>query len=585
MKRKLLSFALGALLFTACGDDSSSGTDSGTSVPDKPSFNVSSCQEVNDPSVSAELKSAKASIADILSYLGENNLKLAQAVSAQTKGTFKAVLDKYPANCEAQLGYALSIVTDLINNAEIKAYIDTVSNKNNLVDLDVDDVNQIMIAGNGKHIPQMAQEAMAQAIPSLDSAMIYMKNVVSDDKFTCNYTYNDRTFELDRGEFAPTLAALYIAKAVLTFGASVNIDYSADGKYDWINDFNNSAQIPNSTAKQAISLMSNESYFTSVYSNWKSSYKKIPSMLDSAITYVQLGLQYGIEESKQGATTQLNDPYIVGDDEMSDVSAADFQKAIDSLEYYRQTLRTGATVTLPQGTKIKVNIAKFFENTDGWQKYLPYHKFNNPEKWNIPEDGFYWSEKFDDDDIYAELEVKEYLKKKAEKEMQFEYYNSWLTTRYDWDTETSANVLCINLEMDEETDDYRCFNVDVENCTLSFSERSDYQMNEQLIAIPDPIKLSDNVCKVENGTSLFATANRWTAPNPFYFTDASGNKTISYQALENGKNVDGDFEDYKLDDLENLIFFPDITFGGVLPEMTAPAFWQMLKNEYRDNED
>ena len=75
-----------------------------------------------------------------------------------------------------------------------------------------------------------------------------------------------------------------------------------------------------------------------------------------------------------------------------------------------------------------------------------------------------------------------------------------------------------------------------------------------------------------------------------------GNKTISLQALENGKVDEAELayaiennrrpnsKDYTLDDMQNLIFFPDITFGGVLPGMTADKFWQVLKTESRNDD-
>ena len=34
--------------------------------------------------------------------------------------------------------------------------------------------------------------------------------------------------------------------------------------------------------------------------------------------------------------------------------------------------------------------------------------------------------------------------------------------------------------------------------------------------------------------------------------------------------------------MQKLIFFPDITFNGVLPGMTADKFWNILKTEGRD---
>ena len=174
---KFFTVALGATaLLAACGDGGS-GTDATSQSPDvpkTPSFAVTSCQEVSDAAVAAELESAKSSIDDILNDFGNGNIKNAQAVSARTKNSFKAVLDKYPANCEAQLGYALSI----------NAYIDTVTNKMNLFDMGIEDFNQLLITGDGKLLSTMQQDAFAAAIPSVDSAIIFMKNIVGDDKFT-----------------------------------------------------------------------------------------------------------------------------------------------------------------------------------------------------------------------------------------------------------------------------------------------------------------------------------------------------------------------------------------------------------------
>ena len=401
--KKFIALAIGACSFLmGCSDSNPTNIGQPADTPNTPSFTAFSCQEVTDATVAAQLESAKASIKDVLEELGDNNLKNAQAISAQTKSTFKAVLDKYPANCEAQLGYALSIITDLMNNTKIKAFVDTVTNKANLADMGIEDFNQLLIADNGKHLTSMSQEAIAAAIPSLDSAIIYLKNIVGDDNFVCHYNIEDRSFELDRGEFAPALATMFVAKALLTFGASLNIDISANGKYDWMNDADKYNGDSKTFADQIIALMDKGSSFTTVYDNWKPRYKDIPNLLDSAIQFVEVGLQYGIDESKNGIKTQLNDPYIVGDDEMSDVSVSDFQKAIDSLEHYRKALHTGVEVTLPHGSKVTINVAKFFEITNGWQEYLPYHKFNDASAWNNPDAAAIWDE--DPEYSFAESE-------------------------------------------------------------------------------------------------------------------------------------------------------------------------------------
>lgn len=580
MHNKLFALAIGACSFFAACDNGSTTKpeDQVAEAPVTPTFAVSSCQEVTDDVAAAQLETAKSNIDDILVQLGKGNLKNAQVISAQTKSAFKSVLDQYPSNCEAQLGYALSIITDLINNKQINAYIDTVTNKVNLANMDVEDFNKLLIAGDGKLLTTMQQEAMSAAIPSLDSAIIYMKNIVGDDKFICHYVYDGRLFELDRGEFAPALSILYIIKAALTFSASINLDISANGRYDWLNEQVNNQNITKSTANQIISLMDRGSSFTTVYSSWKSRYKEIPNLLDSAIMFVELGLQYGIEESKTGIATQTNDPYIVGDDEFSDVSARDFQKAIDSLEHYRQNLRSGVTVTLPAGSKVSINIAKFFDITDGWQDFLPYHKFNDFEQWYTPVDGFYWDA--DPENSYAEKEIKRTVIDQINKQFPSADIYTSFTTYQDWHDDQPTYRLCVEIETKTGYTD-ECYNAIISNCSISFTKRNNSYSESNIEYAPLPINLSAGVCKVEMGQSMFATPYREMIDNILYFTDASGKKTISLQGLANGK-IDPFTQRskiYSLDEIKNFLIFPDVTFGGILPGMTTDKFWDVIKTE------
>ncbi|OWV14623.1 hypothetical protein [Fibrobacter sp. UWB5] len=588
---KLFVCAFGAMsLLAGCGSSGSNDdkpSSPAADTPDTPSFNVSGCQEMTDANAQAQLESAKANIVDILQSLGEGDFHNAQVISAQTKATFKSVLDKYPASCEAQLGYALGIVTDLVNNKEIKGFIDTVSNKNDLVDMNVNDYNRLLMTADGKLLTSVAQTAMAEAIPSLDSAIIYMRNIVNNKDFTCKYTYKDRTFELDRGEFAPALAGLFVAKAALTLGASMNIDFSENGNYDWMNDLENYNEFETSkvSMRQVESLLNKKSSFTTIYDSWKSSYKNIPNLLDSAISYVELGLQYGIEESKLGTATQTNDPYIVGDGEMSDVSVKDFQKAIDSLEYYRQGLRTGVEVTLPQGSKITINVAKFFEITDGFQEYLPYHHVNDPSVWFKPDQGYGWADILTGK-AYAEHEIGVSIMSELSKTMTLTGFHAWVSSYYSWYYEDVPAVPEVCMDIEDANDYYyNCYTATVNNCTVTFTITEDSYRSNDLEFVPSPVKLSSEVCKVENGVSKFATAYQYQSENYFYFTDASGKKTVSLQGLDNGYLEGNVIKDYSARDLSKLIYFPDFTFGGVFPGMTAEKFWNIIITESEEDED
>lgn len=595
--KKMLVCAFGVCaLMAGCGDSGSSSSDNqpsspAASTPDTPNFSVSTCEEVSDASVAQQLESAKGNIADILECLGEGDFHNAQTISAQTKATFKSVLDKFPGNCEAQLGYALSIVTDLVNNKEIKAFIDTVSNKNDLVDMNVHDFNRILVTADGQLMTSVAQTAMAQAIPSLDSAIIYMKNIVNNEDFTCKYTYEDRTYELDRGEFAPALGALYVAKSVLTLGASLNIDISDNGNYDWMNELDDLGEYetPKIAMQQIERMLSKKSSLTTVYDSWKPSYKNIPKLLDTAITFVEMGLQYGIDESKKGTQTQLNDPYIVGDGEMADVSVKDFQKAIDSLEYIRKGLYTGVEITLPRGSKITVNIAKFFEITDGFQDYLPYHHINDASEWYTPVEGYGWASVLTSK-AYAEHELGLAVKAELDKVVKATDFSAWISGYYSWDDNDNYRQVYPELCMDIETGDdymYVCYAMTTDNCTVSFvkPEKDRYYYYDDFDVVPSPVKLSSAVCKVENGVSVFATAYQYQSENYFNFTDASGKKTISLQGLDNGRLEGDHVVDYTTRELSQFIFFPDITFGGVFPGMTAEKFWDVLATEFEDEDE
>ena len=62
-------------------------------------------------------------------------------------------------------------------------------------------------------------------------------------------------------------------------------------------------------------------------------------------------------------------------------------------------------------------------------------------------------------------------------------------------------------------------------------------------------------------------------PNYLYFTDKDGNKTETLQGLLNGRMIDTEIHLYKYEDLRNIIIFPDVTFGGIFPDMTEDIFW------------
>ena len=420
-----------------------------------------------------------------------------------------------------------------------------------------------------------------------------MTNIANDEDFTCAYFINDRDIELDRGDFAPVLAAMYVAKASLTALVSINLNIDENGKYDWIDSLEELEYrfnyYSNHGIEHLLKFIGKDSKFTSIHNSWKKEFKNIPNLLDSAITYVQLGLQYGLEEAKTGMETQENDLYIVGDGEEAHLSTADAQKIIDSLTTIRKQLHEGFEIQYAEGKTIKVNISKLFENTDGIQKFLPYHVVNDKSEWVNPDGGFYWSEDF---------EYLAYAQRYMQGHVGETYHKFKPSARdimvYSHDEDVSTGYVYLEVYDPYEKSKIR-YNVDGCKITFDISEyESGYSTNmpidneEQITTtnwkIPD-LTIPNGMCKEDKGTIKYAVAfYENEVPNFGYFTDKDGKKTETIQGLLNGKMVDTEIEKYKFEDLRNIIIFPDVTFGGIFPNMTEDIFWNEFVKSIIDDD-
>ncbi|MBR4347463.1 MAG: hypothetical protein IKP90_00765 [Fibrobacter sp.] len=556
---------------------------------------VAGCEEITNADDKAAIEEIKTKLTDVYSAFGRGDLSTAQEMSADTKSDIEKILKKYPGNCEAQLAYVASIISDIANNKKINNFLDTLAARNGkkkaaLFSKDIgdaaklsfnytinssDDIRGILVSD--------VQSAIGSAIPSLDSAISYMTNIANDEEFTCTYPVKNRDVELDRGEFAPVLAALYVAKASLTALVSINLDVDDNGKYDWVDSLMElEAKVnyyDNHGFEHLFKLIGKDSKFTSIHDSWKTEYKNIPNLLDSAITYGQLGLQYGLEEAKNGLETQENDLYVVGDGEFADLSTKDAQKFIDTLTSIKKQLREGFEIPYAEGKTIKVNISKLFENTDGIQKFLPYHVVNDKSEWVNPDGGFYWSEAIEEQ-AYAQRFMQSYVAQ--------EYYkfNPEVKSNeiYGWEDDETTGTIHMDIYRPERIAAEIGYYAD--GCKVKFVIRNyevggsmnmtvggDEPTTKTEWKIPD-VTLPAGMCKEDKGTIKYAVAYYENeVPNYGYFTDKDGKKTATIQELVNGKMVDTEIEPYKYEDLRKFIIFPDITFGGIFPDMTVDAFW------------
>ena len=608
-KASIFTFCTLAYLTGCSTDDDSSPIRSkdNSSIEDPQETNVdvvAGCEEITNEADKATIEQIKTDLTDVYSSFGEGDLSKTQEMSAATKSAIEAILKKYPGNCEAQLAYVASIISDIANNKKINNFLDTLASrqgktKYSLFSEDIDGAAKISFnytINSSEDIRGIlvsdVQAAIGSAIPSLDSAISYMTNIANDDAFTCTYPFDERDVELDRGEFAPVLAALYVAKATLTALVSINLDIDENGKYDWIDSLEELEYrfnyYSNHGIEHLLKIIGKDSKFTSIHNSWKKEFKNIPNLLDSAITYVQFGLQYGLEEAKDGLKTQENDLYVVGDGEEADLSTADAQKIIDSLSTIHAKLHTGIDIEYAKGKTIKVNFSKLFENTDGIQKFLPYHVVNDKSEWANPDGGFYWSEDF---------EYQAYAQRYMQGHVGETYHKFKPSARdimvYSHDEDVSTGYVYLEVYDPYEKSKIR-YNVD--GCKISFTfvffdasipnVADTIPLEKAPWNIPD-LTIPKGMCKEEKGVAKYAVAfYENEVPNFGYFTDKDGNKTETIQGLLNGKMVNSEIEQYSFEDLRKLVIFPDVTFGGVFPDMTEDFFWdEFIKSAIDDDFD
>jgi len=609
------AFGLAGILAGCSSSDSSSET-SAVGPGETVSFDVARCNSDIDAVYASRLDASKKSLVDFFGALVDGDLTRSQALASNLKSTYGQVLANYPANCEAQLGYALSSIADLVNDPGLNSLVDTLENRGitelksskNLYRMSSDDASQVIVGSSyllknssGSVIVDVQNSIASHLLPVTDSAITYLTNVVHSGDVAILYKTDSRTYELDKGEFAPALGALHLFRAIMVCIASYDIDFTKNGGFTWIeelDDMDVSNYKTNAGGAQLLALMDRSNPFGSIKSDWVSMYKSIPNMLDSAISYVQLGLQYGIDESATGLASQINDIYVVGDGVDADVSAADMKRAIDSLEVIKKALHNDVEITI-NGKKVVVNLGKFF-NITNIKQYLPYYRVVPQADWYKEMGHDFWSEDMVEDS-YSREELESKVKSLLVTRGNEDYYDVQVE-HYYYDHSSYKYQYGIYVRVYARYDNYYTYayykaTMDGCNAVLSLlDEESYYGYNGSGKEGPGPlapstntIPLSSEFCLVEDGVTKFRTSVGGTAPNWFVFTDAQGNTTLSLKQMNDGVWVTNSwgsgYRGYTNSELKEYVHFPDVTFGGVLPGMTKDALWDLFVEDDDDDDD
>lgn len=551
----------------------SKGSSSSSSVEE---LDISNCETAKDAKLQAQISEATAAFMNMV-YSSEfalktvENYKNFQSDIANATELFSSALESQPGNCEAQLGYALVSIVNLLNDAELNTIIDTLLNgssnqKRALINIYqaenyASEVVKTAIQADSTLITDRIQGIVeSNALPTVQQSLKIFKNLIDND-FYYVYEADGIEFSLGKGEFQLTAGALQATEAALTILASHDLDASLDGSYNWIQSLRISsynttdstkARLYSNAVDHALSLLSTETNFLSIKQSWRTKYTAIPDLLDSAVGNVKNGLQTLLDsaDAKKKATSAA---LAISNGEMGDISKSDVKKAIDALSSAQKIIRTSVTVNLGEDMTLEICPKKFFGIVDGIQDYLPYYKLLPMDEWfDFMEDSslYTWTPDFNTPDAInlAQMELKQQIMANFDTITDVIFENDSSLIYY---TETNPGQATLVWESDLYDD-----------CTAAFKNVTG-PVSFRLEQAQFPI--SEKYCiETENEENLFASLSEDLVPDVFHFTDSEGNTTISLTKFVNEfkkGNIDPEIA-------SKYIIFPDPTINGVFPDMT-----------------
>lgn len=555
----------------------SKGSSSSSSVEE---LDISNCETAKDAKLQAQISEATAAFMNMV-YSSEfalktvENYKNFQSEIANATELFSSALESQPGNCEAQLGYALVSIVNLLNDAELNTIIDTLLNgssdqKRALINIYqaenyASEVVKTAIQANTTLITDRIQGIVeSNALPTVQQSLKIFKNLIDND-FYYVYEADGIEFSLGKGEFQLTAGALQATEAALTILASHDLDASLDGSYNWIQSLRTSsynttdstkARLYSNAVDHALSLLSTETNFLSIKQSWRTKYTAIPDLLDSAVGNVKNGLQTLLDsaDAKKKATSAA---LAISNGEMGDISKSDVKKAIDALSSAQKIIRTSVTVNLGEDMTLEICPKKFFGIVDGIQDYLPYYKLLPMDEWfDFMEDSslYTWTPDFNTPDAInlAQMELKQQIMANLDTITDVIFENDNTLIYY---TETNPGQATLVWKNITEGDLY-------DDCKVAFKNVSgpeSFRLAQVLLG------LSEKYCiETENEEMLFASLSEDLVPDVFHFTDSEGNTTISLtKFVKEFKNGNLDPEN-----ASKYIIFPDPTINGVFPNMT-----------------
>lgn len=318
-------------------------------------------------------------------------------------GIYAQALEAAPNHCGALFGKAIvtaySVIADPALDSLVREAEGTdLDGADAIAKLSAEDAAPAMLdmrrglASADKSLLTQAQDVSEKVLlPKLDSAILGLERVVGNSEFRFRIGTGDTAEDLtfDRGEAAPLLATLKIAKALVILVAGYEWRPELDENYPHLktlrdlqeDDLDSLTPDQKAALDHYTGLLRNGSAFTHIRAGWAERTASIPSLLDQSVSHVQAGLEYGILQ-EQKKLDQSRDPYRVGTDEGADIDPADLRDAIDRLERVKKYLRGEVLLTWARNSEtLRIDFPKVFR-INGIQGLLPYFRFRPYAEWN-----------------------------------------------------------------------------------------------------------------------------------------------------------------------------------------------------------
>ncbi len=571
------------LLLAACSDSNSSSSSSDPKPIDK--IDVGACEVIDDSTLNAQVVEATDSL--ILFVFGiataPEDLETLQKRTETAKTVFRKALLNHPNSCDAQLGLAVAQMVNVIGNEDVSAIYKAFATGDDeqidsLFNLQSDFAGTTIQAAveakdvDDEVVTTRAQDVIAgEVLPSIDSAIYLLNNIRQTEDYMFSYETEDFEINLGQGELALSVGTLNALKAFLIVVASYDFDASMDDSYAWLETSinwsgwqmgNDMTAEEKAALEHTVSLFEKGSPFLSVKDSWKTAFKSVPDLLDSAIENLKDSYDYLLKQAESGKPSILS-PF-VGNSEESDFYTDEIEMTLFVLDSIQSVLHGTMTATIA-GEEVQINVRKFFEMTDGFQKYLPYHTVN-------PVDS--WTDSWKDPKYVSWISAEEYAEGSY---MLYAENVVFEKVKETLDSSVVSGVFGESLdEMYFSSDDENFWYASVQWDGCRYSVQEGFDVNEER----SWFSLDTAVCKAENGTAEFKAFDTKILPNPFNFTDKSGKVTLSFadfgKEMMNLKERAAD-KDEKVSLIEQTIIFPDPTFEGIFPDMDQHKLSAMLE--------